>query len=86
MKKLKKSEQREILPYGKWTCEDGREVLFNRYYKPIWQRAADGTVSRASRDEWVKWLKQEWFYDDGTARPDVLKRTRAVLVVWGIEV
>jgi hypothetical protein len=22
-------------PYGKWTCEDGREILFNRYYKPI---------------------------------------------------
>src|ERR1019366_697539 len=26
------------MPFGKWTCADGREVLFNRNYKPIWQR------------------------------------------------
>jgi hypothetical protein len=25
-------------PYGKWTCADGREVLFNRLYWPILQR------------------------------------------------
>jgi hypothetical protein len=23
------------LPYGKWTCSDGREVLFNRHYEPM---------------------------------------------------
>ena len=26
------------LPYGIWTCADGREILFNRDYKPIWSR------------------------------------------------
>jgi hypothetical protein len=30
--------RRNDLPYGKWTCPDGREVLFNRFYEPIWQR------------------------------------------------
>ena len=25
------------LPYGMWTCADGREVLFNRFYEPIMQ-------------------------------------------------
>ena len=23
-------------PYGRWTCADGRQVLFNRGYNPIW--------------------------------------------------
>jgi hypothetical protein len=27
------------LPYGIWICADGREVLFNRAYSPIWQRS-----------------------------------------------
>ena len=32
--------RRDDYPYGKWTCEDGREVLFNRRYKPIWHVAS----------------------------------------------
>ena len=26
------------LPYGRWTLADGREVLFNWFREPIWQR------------------------------------------------
>src|SRR4051812_34435506 len=26
------------LPFGKWTCADGREVLYNRDYVALWQR------------------------------------------------
>jgi hypothetical protein len=26
-------------PYGMWTCADGSEVLFNRFYAPIAERA-----------------------------------------------
>jgi hypothetical protein len=55
------------LPYGMWTCADGREVLFNRSYKPIWQRRPDQLAERADLNEWVKEIKkQEWFYDDIT--------------------
>lgn len=36
---------RLVLPYGKWTCEDGSEVLFNRDYCPPWKRSPDGTVT-----------------------------------------
>ena len=61
----KKDDLRTRLPYGKWTCADGREVFFNRYYKPIWERMGS-KVSVADPDEWVKWVKQEWFYDDLT--------------------
>ena len=25
-------------PYGAYVCADGRQVLYDRHYKPIWQR------------------------------------------------
>jgi hypothetical protein len=49
------------LPYGMWTCADGREVLFNRYYRAIWQREP---WAKADIDEWVVFERQRWFYDD----------------------
>ena len=58
---------RSLYPYGKWTCADGREVIFNRYYRPIWQRSADGVVSVADCGEQVAFVTQEWFYTDGSA-------------------
>ncbi len=54
---------RSTLPYGMWTCADGREILFNRNYQPIWQRI-DGVFTAADRDEWVPWVEQSWFFDD----------------------
>jgi hypothetical protein len=53
---------RLALPYGRWTCDDGREVLFNRRYHPIWQRRPGAAVERANPDEWVQWVDQQWFY------------------------
>jgi hypothetical protein len=68
-------------PYGKWTCADGREVLFNRWYEPIWQRLPGAVWAReADPQEWVPWEKQEWFYDDGV-RPERLKRKRAAIAL-----
>jgi hypothetical protein len=65
---------RRTLPYGKWTCDDGREVLFNREYQPILQRL-NGEVSYADRGEWVKNIvKCEMFYDDGSAPQDYLTK------------
>src|SRR3954468_2839309 len=34
-----------VLPLGRWTCSDGREVLFNGFEEPIWERrpGADAT-------------------------------------------
>jgi hypothetical protein len=51
------------LPYGIWTCENGREVLFNRNYQPIVQRH-NGRWSRADAKEWVYWKEQWYFYGD----------------------
>lgn len=49
------------LPYGCWVCVDGRVVLFNRNYSPIWERLPDGTVQRANPQEWIDWTDQFWF-------------------------
>ncbi len=56
---------RAVLPYGQWTCADGRRVLYNRWYTPIWQRSRSGWVSPADPHEWVVWIDQHWFYKDG---------------------
>lgn len=55
---------RHRLPYGRWTCDDGREVLFNRDYKPIWSRKPGQEAEPGDPDEWVKFNRQEWFYKD----------------------
>jgi hypothetical protein len=54
-------------PYGKWTCADGTELLFNRDYRPIWRKTKSGTVIAADPDEWVIFSKQEYFFGDHNA-------------------
>lgn len=81
---------RLFLPYGKWTCEDGSEVLFNRDYCPLWKRAPDGTVSPMSPNTWVEHndKNEEWFFTDGDRPVDSkksLRRCLAVLREWGVE-
>jgi hypothetical protein len=56
---------RETMPYGMWTCEDGRQVLFNRDYHPIWQRYPGAPAIPADPEEWVLQIKQQnYFFDD----------------------
>ena len=77
----------ETLPYGKWMCPDGREVLFNRHYAPIRQRGADGIVSEADGSEWVRFVHQEWFYNDRNPVPmdsDTVTRCIDMLKSWGV--
>src|SRR4051794_22586250 len=59
------AREKLALPYGRWTCADGRQVLFNRKYRPIWQRRPGGAVERANPAERVPWIAQGWFYQDG---------------------
>ena len=74
-------------PYGIWTTEDGREVLFNRDYQPIWQRRSGEPPEPADRKEWVKGiLSQRWFYKDGTPESQKHARGAAILAEWGVRV
>jgi hypothetical protein len=54
---------RWAFPYGSWTVADG-EVLFNREYRPIWQRRT-GEPAQPIDPIWIEWIGQRWFYDDG---------------------
>jgi len=38
---------RRWLPYGMWTCADGRQVLFNRGYRAIWERLPGRAAEKA---------------------------------------
>jgi hypothetical protein len=54
-----------ILPLGRWTCADGREVLFNAFEEPIWQRWPGIKATPADPYERVSGiLWTEWIYTD----------------------
>jgi hypothetical protein len=77
------------VPYGMWTCADGREVLFNRFYAPIAERASPTSLARRSDTyAWVHWVRQEHYFNDGSFRPLELKATmlklNAILAAWGL--
>jgi hypothetical protein len=78
--------RRIFLPYGQWTCPDGRVVLFNRGYRPIWERLADGTVRPADGTECVRFSQQEWFYTDRHSEAESRKRAAAVVTNWCLPV
>lgn len=80
---------RLVLPYGKWTCEDGTEVLFNRDYCPIWKKLPSGEVVGLDPNEFVEHSdkKEEWFYIGVCPidKPKILKMCLDVLRVWRVE-
>jgi hypothetical protein len=53
---------RRELPYGIWRCADGREVLFNRRYRPLMSRYPGQMAQEADPMEWIDWVDQQWFY------------------------
>ncbi len=75
-------------PYGKWICGNGREVLFNRDYCPIWDRTADGVVMAIEPDVYVPHQESEFYYGDGTApyydNDGTVKKCLSVLDDWGV--
>ena len=43
-----------VLPYARWTCADGREILVNAFGEPIWQRRPRGEATPADPYERVR--------------------------------
>ena len=72
IKRLREGRHRELrwtlgnlLPYGRWTCADGRQVLFNREFQCIWQRASEQAPATAiNPHEYIPFVAQEFFYDN----------------------
>lgn len=56
------------LPYGRWRCADGREVLFNRAYEPLWSRI-NGEVVQADPGERVQGIEEQLFFFDDADSP-----------------
>jgi hypothetical protein len=78
-----------LLPYGIWTTQDGREILFNRFYEPIWQRTEGQPPTPADPAEWVTDIRsQKWFHEDaGSNRETVAKQAGIkALTDWGLPV
>lgn len=75
---------RWLLPYGVWTCADGREVLFNRRYVPMLERCPGGPVTAADPAEWVPFVRQSWFYSGQHSGAESRKRAVAALRAWGL--
>jgi hypothetical protein len=43
-----------VLPFARWTCADGREVLVNAFEEPIWQRRPKSVAEPAAPYERVR--------------------------------
>lgn len=84
---LRKRERRWCLPYGRWTCEDGRQVLFDRRYCPLVQKYPDQPATLADPLEWVDDAIQKTithFYDDATPERDKCIAALDALERWNI--
>ncbi|HEY1095635.1 MAG TPA: DUF5623 domain-containing protein [Alphaproteobacteria bacterium] len=81
---------RLFLPYGKWKCADGTEVLYNRDYCPLWARTPGGGVEALDPDTWVKYQGDSVSYFNNGDAPrwgskDTLATGLAVLKEWGVD-
>jgi hypothetical protein len=73
------------LPYGCWTCADGREVLYNRDYRPVCERWPGQKPQMANPKAWVhNIVREEWFYHDGTPETQKMKVAKEKLSEWGM--
>jgi hypothetical protein len=78
-------QDRRKLPYGKWTCENGRQVLFNRGYEPIYERSPEGSVSAAFHGEFIESIVDSvFFWDDSTKNAPKAAAVRKALNAWGL--
>jgi hypothetical protein len=70
---------RRMIPYGRWTCEDGRQVVFNREYQPMYSRVLGGESVFCDHAEFVQGIvKVEYFYGDHNSPVDYLLRKFSV--------
>ena len=81
---LSKYQVAAMRPYGMWTVADGRQVLFNRCYRPILERYPGASAKAVIEFEWVAWREQIWFFTEATPEPLRVTTTNAVLAAWGL--
>lgn len=73
------------LAYGKWTTDVGREVVYNRRYRPIWERWPGGSWEVADYGEFVdRIVSHAYFYNDGNTRRQAARLAREAMRALGI--
>lgn len=70
------------LPYGIWRTSDGREVVFDRHYRPMWQRTPGNRSAAADPAEQVDFVAQRWFWTGSTPKRERIAATAAALAEW----
>jgi hypothetical protein len=68
--------------YGCWRCYDGREVLFNRSYQPLWERRPGQAVEMSNPKEWVNWDTETFFWNEHGGGTN--ERGHRLLRQWGL--
>lgn len=83
---------RLFIPYGKWTCLDGSEVLYNRDYRPLWKKGLDGKIEPmdpASYVEHDRSKDEAYFNTNNTPVWGDINSMRevglSILRAWGVE-
>lgn len=81
---------RLYLPYGKWICADGTEVLYNRDYCPIWAKTPAGEVLTLDPDTWISGIQNSnhsYFGDGSKPWNDkaTLEKCLNALKEWGVQ-
>jgi hypothetical protein len=55
---------RKKLPYGRYDCDDGSYVFYNRDYEPILRIRSDGSYLVCDPKEWISHQSQSWIYSE----------------------
>lgn len=81
---------RLFIPYGKFICQDGSEVLHNRDYRPLWKKELDGTVTPINSETYIEHYKQEGFFNEQNTpawgNVDTIQKIGLpILQAWGVE-
>lgn len=85
IRKRKWVRLQSVLPYGVWTCADGRQVMFNRQYHPMYERMKSGRATQADPSEWIENIKRHsYLYDDSAPLYLRMKLAAALLKKWRI--
>ena len=72
-------------PYVTWVDPDGREIMADRRYKPMWQRMPRGSATPATPSEWTQSTRHAYLWGPGpTTMRQSIAAGRAALRSWGV--
>jgi hypothetical protein len=73
------------MPYGRWVCDNGRQVLFSRRFVPLWQYDGSALPTRADPRERIKRIVEtHFFYASGDTEAESRSAALAALQAWGL--